>query len=238
MPTQTWDDIKRNLNERKVNLDNTTNNSAINQIASQINLHIKDYAYNAGISTNPDNNNAKLMANQSFDILIQKDKEYQRLITELSTELKNTSSDGNINSKLATIGTLGANIRDLNKELNTVKKEASISTTRKESMENPDMNVSWYQGFASKVGFNKPLHQISISILLGFGILLLILSGLMLKELFNPGQENIYIQSSQYEGVFSLFTDSRMYSVLGAIILVFVVVSILSYNGYLGKSST
>ena len=70
MPTQTWDDIKRNLNERKVNLDNTTNNNAINQIASHINLHIKDYAYNAGISTNPDNNNAKVMANQYFDILI------------------------------------------------------------------------------------------------------------------------------------------------------------------------
>lgn len=238
MPTQTWDDIKRNLNERKVTLDNATNNTAINNIGSQINLYIKEYAYNAGISRNPDNNNAKIKANEFFDVLIQKDKEYQRLITELSRELKTTTNDGNINSRLVTIGTLGDTIRELNRELNNVKKEANISTTRKESMENPDTNVSWYQGFSSRVGFNKPLHQISISILLGFGILLLILSGLMLKELFNPGQENTYIQSYNYEGVFSIFTDSRMYSVLGAIILVFVVLSILSYNGYLGKSSS
>ena len=76
MPTQTWDDIKRNLNERKVTLDNATNNTAINNIGSQINLYIKEYAYNAGISRNPDNNNAKIKANEFFDVLIQINQNY------------------------------------------------------------------------------------------------------------------------------------------------------------------
>jgi hypothetical protein len=130
------------------------------------------------------------------------------------------------------VGSLSNDIRNLESELVKAKEDSSVSTTRKSAVEYPDTKVSWYQGFSSKVGFSKPLHKISITILIGFGILLLILSGLMMKEVFNT--DNVQVDHTE---LFSVFSDSRLYSVLGAITLVLVVLGILSYNGYLGKSN-
>ena len=233
----TWVDIKQALNDRKDIIDSSTTDTNIETIKMLINANIKTFADNAGISSDSTKNQAQIDANANFNNIIQKELDYKILLKDLTTSVKGFSNDADITSKLQKIGELGNDIRSLELELKTVKQEANTSITRKESIENPDMNVSWYQGFASSVGFSKPLHQISISILIGFGILLLILSGLMMKEIFGPGSEELYVNSANSDNLFSIFTDSRMYSVLGAITLVIVTLGILSYNGYLGKST-
>ena len=230
-----WENVKKGLNERKTNL--VTDVDKVDDIITTINSNIKTYANNAGISDVPDKNVAQDNANTNFNKIIQIELDYKSLLKDLTTNLKGFADNADIRSRLQEIGTLGSDIRNLEVELKNVKQEASTSTTRKESIENPDMNVSWYQGFASSVGFSKPLHQISISILIGFGILLLILSGLMMKEIFGSGSDELYVQSANSDNLFSIFTDSRMYSVLGAITLVIVTLGILSYNGYMGKST-
>jgi hypothetical protein len=233
MPT--WDDIKLSLNERKQRVDSSTTDNQIEGIKMAINASIKRFADNAGISTESTKNQAQVDANTNFNNLIQKEIEYKSLINDLTRSLKGFSDDGDVKSRLQQIGALGNDIRKLELELKNVKQDASTSTTRKNVLEYPDTKVSWYQGFATRVGFSKPLHSISITILIGFGILLLILSGLMMKEVFGVGQDVSYIENS--EGVYTILQDSRMYSVLGAITLVIVVLGILSYRGYLGKST-
>ena len=230
MPT--WDDIKRGLNDRKGQLDSSTTPTQIDSIGRSINASIKRYADNAGISTDSTRNQAQVDANASFNSLIQKEIDYKGLIQDLTRSLKGFSDNSDIKSRLQRVGSLSNEIRNLESELVKAKEDSSVAVTRKEAVEYPDTKVSWYQGFASKVGFSKPLHKISITILIGFGILLLILSGLMMKEVFNT--DNVHVDHNE---LFSMFSDSRMYSVLGAITLVLVVLGILSYNGYLGKSN-
>jgi len=233
MPT--WGDVKQSLNERKQQLDSATTDSQVEGIKMAINASIKRFADNAGISTDATKNQAQVDANANFNSLIQKEIEYKSLISDLTNSLKTFSSDSDIKGGLQQIGALGNDIRKLELELKNVKQDALTSSTRKSSIDYPDTKVSWYQGFGSAVGFSKPLHQFSITILIGFGILLLILSGLMMKEVFGTGDED-YSHAIDSQGIYAILQDSRMYSVLGAIILVFVVLGILSYNGYLGKS--
>ena len=229
MPT--WDDIKRGLNDRKAQLDSSTTPTQIDNIRQSINSSIKRYADNAGISTDSTRNQAQVDANAAFNRLIQKEVDYKRLIQDLTRSLKGFSDNSDIRSRLQRVGSLSNDIRHLESELVKAKDDSSVSMTRKEAVEYPDTKVSMYQGFGSRVGFTKPLHKISITILIGFGILLLILSGLMMKEVFNT---DTHIDHGE---IFSMFSDARLYSVLGAITLVIVVLGILSYNGYLGKSS-
>jgi len=230
MPT--WDDIKRGLNDRKGQLDSSTTPTQIDSIGRSINSSIKRYADNAGISTDSTRNQAQVDANAAFNSLIQKELDYKRLIQDLTRSLKGFSDNSDIRTRLQRVGNLSNDIRNLESELVKAKNDSSVSMTRKEAVEYPDTKVSMYQGFGSSIGFSKPLHKISIIILIGFGILLLILSGLMMKEVFNT--ESIHVDQTD---LFSMFSDSRFYSVLGAITLVIVVLGILSYNGYLGKSN-
>jgi len=231
----TWDTEKNVFNERKAALDAATTNSAIDSLATEINRGIKTYSSNGGISSNPTRNQAQIDTNVSFGRLIDLEKQYKSLINDLTNKVKTLSGNADITSKLQSVGTLRNDINNLEETLNNVKQDVDTSRNRKESVEDTESKVSWYQGFSSRVGFSKPLHQISVPILIGFGIFLLCMSGLILKELFqSPDQINSTVYDS--DSLFSLFTDSRLYSVIGAIVLIFVVLGILSYRGYFGKS--
>ena len=229
-----WSEQKTRFNERKSALDTITSDSAVDTLATQINRSINQYSSTGGISSNSEKNQAYIDTNAHFGELIERDKNYKKLNNEITQKIKNLSGNSDINKKLQTIGTLRNDIANLEKTLKDVTNDVDVSKNRKESVENPEVNVSWYQGFASRVGFTKPLHSISIPILIGFGIFLLIISGLMLKELIQfPGQTNQVYES---ESLFSLFNDSRLYTFVGIFTLIVVVLSILSYRGYFGKS--
>ena len=230
-----WSALKENANQRKVALDSATTDSAIDTLASQINRSINNYASTGGISSDPKRNQAYIDTNASFGQLVDLNKQYEQLNRDLTNAVKNLSNNSNIGNKLKTIGSLRNDIANLEKTLKDVSNDVDVSKKRKESLENPELNVSWYQGFSSKVGFIKPLHSISVPILIGFGIFLLIMSGLMLKEIIQfPGQSDNQIYDSG--SLFSLFSDSRLYTFIGAFSFVIVVLGILSYKGYFGKT--
>jgi hypothetical protein len=230
-----WPSLKATFIARRDAIMAQVTPSQIDTIIVNINRNIGSYANNAGISPNPPSGNpSQSEASQQMNILIDNEKTFQVLLSDVTSAVKSLSSNSEVSLRLNTIGTLGSDIRTLQAALTNSMSDVSTSEARKKAVENPDTNVSWYQGFSSRIGFSKPLHQISIPILMGFGILLLILSGLMLKEVFTSD----YSQPQQYvdsDGIFALFTDSRLHSVLGAITLVITVLGILSYNGYMGK---
>lgn len=228
-----WQTQKNSFNSQKEVLDSRTSESAIRSIGGAINSNIKQYINTAGISTDPNQNQYYNQANAQFSSILAYEQQYQNLNNQLTVKIKELSGAADITSRLQQLGSLRNDIAKLEKELEAVKQDANTSRTREETVKNPRVDLSWYQGFGAKVGFTKPLHQISIPILMGFGILLLFLTGLLLKDFFHSPTTDYAAPS---ESLFSLFTDSRFYAVLGGITLVSIVLGILAYNGYLGKT--
>ena len=228
-----WQSQKNDLNTRKVSLDTRTTTTQIRAIGDVINSNIKQYVNTAGISTDPNQNQYYNQANAQFSTILEYERQYQELNNQLTIKIKELAGDSDITSKLQQIGSLRNDIAKLEKELEAVKQDADTSRSREKTVKNPRVDLSWYQGFGAKVGFTKPLHQISVPILMGFGVLLLFLSGLLLQDFFHSPVTDYAAPS---EGLFSLFTDSRFYAVLGGITLVTIVLSILAYRGYLGKT--
>jgi len=237
MPT--WKEQKDSFLEYKTKLDDQTTNKEVNKMVDAMNSAIMRYTNNAGISQNPNQNPDYTAANQTYVKLQSLQKEYSTLVKSLSAAIRQATDTNDVQNKLKQVGSLRNDITKLEKELSDVKQDADTSKTRQSTVETTRQNISWYQGFAGYIGFTRPLYEISISFLIGFGIFLLFLSGLILKEFFLPlaSYNSQYAYSSNTEGsIFSLFTDSRFFAALGGLTLVIVVVVILSLTGKLGKN--
>ena len=235
----TWDQLKTTLQNQKAELDSRTTDIVINQKVTNMNDAVYRYVNRAGISQNPGSNPDYTTANTIFNELSSLETNYITLNTNLSGAVRQVTSSADVQNKLQTVGTIRNDIINLEKELKDVRQDADTSLARQGNLEKPSQQVSFYQGIGAKLGFTKPLHLVSVSVLISFGLLLLFLSGLMLRDFFSPsaGSANLYsAYNTVGTGVFSLFTDSRAYSVLAGVVLVFTVIGILSVKGVLGKN--
>ncbi len=233
----TWQELKTGLLNQKGELDSRTKDATIENKVKDMNAAIKRFVTRAGISQNPDSDADYTTANTIFNDLSALEKNYITLNTNLSAAVRQVTSASDVQNKLQTVGTLRNDIINLEKELKHVKQDADTSLARQGNVEKPRQEVSMYQGISGTLGFVKPLRKISVPILIAFGILLLFLSGLILREFFTPGSNSLNSgYNSSTESVFGLFTDSRFYSVLSGVVLVFVVLGILSYKGVLGHT--
>jgi hypothetical protein len=231
-----WDQLKANLLNQKAELDGRTTDASIDQKVVNMNAAIFRYINNAGISQNPGSNSDYTTANTIFNEFKTLENNYISLNTTLTGAVRQMTSASDVQNKLQQVGIIRNDIINLEKELKNVKQDADTSLTRQGNIERPAQQVTFYQGIGAKLGFTKPLHLFSISVLISFGLLLLFLSGLMLRDFFNP--TTLYDAYVTVEtDVFSLFTDSRAYSVLAGVVLVFTVVGILSVKGTLGKTT-
>lgn len=231
-----WTETKAQLNARVEEL-NKFDTNAIRSLGQTINSNIAQYVNTAGISADPNGNTYYNQANSNFRLLVDKQKDYLNIINTLIYTVKEFTNGGDVTARLKKIGSLRNDIANLEKELKEVKQDADTSRTREKSVKEPRKDVSWYQGFGAKVGFIKPLHRISIPILICFGAILLLLSGLMLRDFFTP-TSNSYSDGIVSEDLFSIFTDSRFYSVLAGVSFVLIVAGVLAYYGDLGKNIT
>ena len=231
----TWEQVKTNLQSQKKELDTRTTDQLINQKVSNMNDAAFRYVSKAGISQNPGSNADYTTANTIFNELSALEKNYAILNTNLSTALRQVTNSADVQNKLQTVGTLRNDIGNLEKELKHVKQDADTSLARQGNVTNPNQQVSMYQGISGTLGFVKPIRTISVPILLALGILLLFLSGLMLRDFFSPSS-GFNTFGSETESVFSLFTDTRFYSVMAGVVLVTTVLGILSYKGVLGHT--
>jgi len=231
----TWDDIKASYQSQKNKLDSQTTDAVLENKINTMNNSILTYINKAGISTNPDGTSSEYEKANSIFMEIQKSqKAYTSLNNDLLNEINELNSSDDLSNKLSSIGSLQQNLEKLKLELENAKNDVDISKTRQDSVEKAQIETSWYQNFSGMLGFTKPLHMISIPILMGFGILFLFLSGLLLREFFMPQEGQISI--TENGTIFDVFTDSRFYAVIGGMTLVFVTLGVLSVKGYLGKS--
>jgi hypothetical protein len=233
----TWDQLKTGLMNQKTELDNRTTDTIVDQKVTAMNTAISRFVSRAGISQNPASDADYNTANALFNELSALEKNYITLNTNLSAAIRQMTSASDVQNKLQTVGTLRNDILNLERELKDVKQDANTSLARQDSVDKPAQSVSFYQGFGANLGFTKPLHKLSIPILIGFGVLMLFFSSLILREFFSPTVGSYGAMNGiGAEGVFSLFTDSRAISVLSGVVFVIIVITILSLQGYLGTT--
>ena len=232
-----WEDAKRVYEARNNDLISKTGNTQIESLVNQMNAAISRYSAAAGVTPNGGTTNADYAtANAKFQELVGYQQSYSNLIKRLSTSLRGLTETTNVQSKLEEIGTLRNEIVNLERELKNVKQDVETSKARQTDVETPRQNISYYQGFSGMIGFTRPIKLFTVPILIAFSLLLLFMSGLILREFFLPastGYNTGYYGSEG--GIFSFFTDSRFYAVMGGVALVISVVAVLAYSGKLGS---
>jgi hypothetical protein len=233
-----WNDFKKSIQEEKTVLDSKFTDTVITSKVSQMNASLSRYVSRAGISKTPNSTTDPEYASAQtlFQELSQGIKQYANINKRLAQHLGNVAGSADVQNKLKQVGALREDIPRLEKELADTKQDLETAKARQDNAIKPVEDTSFYQGFSSRVGFTKPIHTYSIPILIGFGLLLLFMSGLMLRDFSMPVAGNAF-GTSGYDlgGVFSLFTDARFYSVAAGATFVFAVVGILSYSGFLGQ---
>jgi len=229
-----WETDKQRLLEQFNRLNEQTSESAIRSAASQINAAINSYTQTAGINPGSGENVYYKQANNTFSSIIEKEQQYSGLIRDLTQKINQFAQNANITEQLREVGQVSSDIATLEKELQNAKQDADTSRARQVQVEKPRENLSWYQGFGGQIGFTKPLHLTSVPILIGFGVFLLFLSGLLLREFFSPAIPSLIPNTYTAGSVFEFFTDSRFYAVLGGLFFVCVVLGILAWKGYFG----
>lgn len=228
-----WREERNQFLQRKQQLDKSTSEANIRSLASQINSHIASYVNTAGISPTDGEDPNYAAANQKFQRIIDYEQEYLKVIKDLTVRVKQLSVNNNMGDQLKEMGKLRNDVVKLEKELQVSKTDADTSRTRQSTIENTRQDLSWYQGVSGKLGFTKPLHVISVGILIAFGLLILFISGLLLREFFAPDITPYNYMPS--DSVFDFFTDSRGYAVIAGVVFVLVFVGILAATGRLGK---
>jgi hypothetical protein len=234
-----WDEAKAAYQVQKDFLDRKTENPKIESLVDEMNAAIGRYTEAAGITPNGGATNANYAtANAKFQELVGYQQSYSNLIKRLSTSLRGLTETTDVQNKLEQIGTLRNEIVNLERELKNVKQDAETSKARQTDVETPRQNISYYQGFSGMIGFTRPIKLFTVPILIGFSLFLLFISGLILREFFLPasGYNLGYGGYGGSEGgIFSFFTDSRFYAVMGGVALVISVVAVLAYSGKLGS---
>jgi hypothetical protein len=233
-----WDTFKQSITEEKRILDQTYSDANIQSQQDNLKAAFSRYVNRAGIAQTPGGDNVDYTsAENSLRWLTSGLKQYQELNKRISEQIQFTVNDGNLRSKLSQVGQVQDDLNRLEKELKIAKQETDTSRARQQQVDKPVADQSFYQGFGAGLGFTRPLHVYSIPFLVGFGIFILFLSGLLLRDFFGPSLGPV-TNTAVYDraGITSFFTDARFYSVLAGATLVFTVMGILAYSGRLGST--
>ena len=234
-----WQAAKNTYTLQKDDMFKRTSDVKIEERVGRLNAALSRFTNSAGISANPANDPNYTEAQSIFQSLAQDQKGQAQINQKVSEVIKNMTSSGDLEAKLKQVGTLRDETANLEKELKHAKHDLETSKARQHDIETPRQDISYYQGFAGRLGFTKPLHLQSIPFLVGFGLLCLFFSGLLLKEFFKPVSGAVWDTGmGATGGVGSFFTDSRFYAVLGGISFVGAVLGVLAYSGTLGKNVT
>jgi hypothetical protein len=232
-----WDNLKAEYQRNRDLLDGVTTDENLARVVNGMNANILNYTNRAGISRGSDADPAVVTVNTNLQAIQTTENAYVTINSILSKGIKELSSSADIEGKLKLVGQIQQDIKKLKKEVNDAKHDSDTAKTRQSSIEEPQTKLSMYQGFGARIGFVKPLYQTSIPFLLGFGVLFLFLSGLILREFFLPELgSSTSINSEGGSSLFAIFTDSRFLAVSAGMAFIIAILFILSFSGYLGKN--
>lgn len=249
-----WPQAEKSFTQRKTLLDQQWSDKKIDEAVDSMNRNIAATVRTAGVGLESNTNYTQ--ARTVFNSLVQGQTQYSQLNSDMTKMINNMTSAGDVRNKLTQVGQLRESNNRLEEELKQVKREADTSKTRQDTVERPRQQVSWYEGFGAAIGFTNPLRVTSIPFLIAFGLMLLFMSGLLLREFFTPtaGATNTFSATGEGifgtlkglfggegseingGGLFALFSNARFYNVLAGISLVGVFVLVLALSGVFGKT--
>ena len=151
-------------------------------------------------------------------------------VKELETYIKQCRSDRSITSQ---IGELQQEIMDLQKHVAEKEQDVETAKARHDIIDTRDKKVSDYQGVSARLGFLKPIHETSVSILIGIGIFLIIASIYVGYTMFSPAGLNSAINTS-HNGFLGNFDKKAFLLGVGSVV---VVVVVLSWAGLYGRAA-
>lgn len=153
-------------------------------------------------------------------------------VKELETYIKQCRSDRSITSQ---IGELQQDIMDLQKHVAEKEQDVETAKARHDIIDTRDKKVSDYQGVSARLGFLKPIHETSVSILIGLGIFLIIASIYVGYTMFSPsGLANVGLANTSYSGFLGNFDKKAFLLGVGSVV---VVVVVLSWAGLYGRAA-
>lgn len=230
----TWSERKQGYQALATQLNSQSTNAQVQSLVDRLNTNLTQYS-RGGPGQNPGGQQQLAQAQQAFTTLQQLEQAYIDLNRRISTDINQTMTSSDVEAKQRMIGELQQEIATLQKDVDDFKKDAETAKTRQESVETTRQTPSYYQGFSGRIGFTRPLKQVSIPILLGFGLMTLCIAGLLLREFFISPEA--YLNTTVATGSLGeALSSSRLYAVLAGITFVSVVVGILAYSGRLGTN--
>lgn len=256
MSTISWDTVQRykntlssgnvtpqQLNDMFSQMNTYRASQEYTDLFNRFNAAVSAYVASAGLNTdnrgtlrqNALNVYNNLVLFQTVFILIN-----QKLI-ELAKD-DATSASGNVRL----IGNLQTDITNLKRGIKIVTNDLETAKSRQSNVEESSTKFSYYQGFASRIGFTKPLKPMSVPILMASGLFFLFLVALLFYDTFKPAQDNLGGEGvfSKLKDFFQGLSDSITYDTtpkslmigLGIGFALFAAIFIpLAYYGYLGK---
>ena len=213
--------------------------------------NVKSYIKQGGI--NPTTSDAASgeynTAKRSFEYIMKYIECYELLARRLSELLNSSLSSQSSATNSNNIASLQTTVTNLTNDIKSQQIDLDIAQSRQQSVTNLDGNVSYYQGFAAKLGFVRPFKRFTIPILLTFGILFLFLSAIVLREYFQAdaiieavnelkltllSSESSFATSSDGESIFSSIKPRGL--AIGASLAIVIIAGLTMY-GILGKSN-
>lgn len=234
----TWQEQKKIFLERIENLESRYSEKRINNLINEANTNLSQYISKAGMTTGTNSTDPGLIARNTFADLQIGIEQYTNLNKDITAAIYSLTNSGDVSFKLQQEGSIQQEIPKLEKRLKEVRQDLETARTRQAQTQESPKHTSLYQGFSGKIGFTKPLKRSSIPFLIGFGILLLFLSSLLLKEFFiSPSGYAEALPAYSSEGIMTVFTDKRFLSFIGGVIFVVIATTVLVLMNYFGKTA-
>lgn len=166
-------------------------------------------------------------------------RSYELLVRDVNAYIQ-TNMLGSLTNNVNTIATMNNEISELKSKIQTMKSDYETALSRRESVEAPRRNISNYQGFSGLIAFDRPLKKYSVAILLAFGVFMIFIATMMLRDIFqgspvNTASTNLFSAVNTAATSTSLFSPQNVVIMLGGMIFFFAVMGIFAYTGYLGK---
>jgi hypothetical protein len=132
---------------------------------------------------------------------------------------------------LTTIGEFQTEIADLKTKTAEKQQDVETAESRHNSIVKSEKSVSDYQGISARLGIMRPIHETSVSLLIGIGIFLTLASVYLGYSILSP--VSVMNTSTGASGFFANFDKKAFLLGVASITLL---VGILSYLGIYGRS--
>lgn len=226
-----WPTIKQESQRTKSDLDSLTTPARIDDLMDRLNMSLKRFIVRAGVQTSGENgSDADYDSAVSLHRSLMKlQDDYTKLNHYLTYQVKDIMSNADVQTRLQRLGDIKQEIAKLRKQVDQTKQDADTAKSRQQSVEKTRQDISYYQGFSGWLRFSKPIKPISVPFLMAFGVILIFLSALILREFSSGDVSTHFLETGA-----SFFSSKRFYALMAGILFSFLVTGILAYLGYFG----